>query len=97
MAPSRTAQASTASTSGSSVTGARSTVGLDPGRRQRHPRAGQLAVQRRLAVAADRLAHLAQRLARHLLHLGDLGAPPARAVRQQPPASSALSAITDSV
>ena len=84
VAPSRTAQASTASTSGSSATGDALERGVDPGRRQRHPRALQLTVERRLAVAADRLAHLAERLAGDLLHVGDLGRRPVGAVGQQP-------------
>ena len=73
VAPSRTAHASTASTSGSSVTLGALSVGFDPGRRERHPRAGELALERRLAVAADREAHLAERLAGDLLDLPHLG------------------------
>ena len=59
-------------------------VGLDPGGGERHPRARELAVERRLAVAADREAHLAQRLAGDLLDLPHLGRGLLGATRKQP-------------
>ncbi len=65
-------------------------LGLDARRRQRHPRSLQLLVQRRLPVAAHRLAHLAQRLAGHPLHVGDLGGRPLGIDRHQPPGQLGL-------
>jgi hypothetical protein len=58
--------------------------GLDAGRRERHLRARQLALQRGPAVAADRLAHLHERGTGHVLHLADLGRGLLRARGQQP-------------
>ena len=52
--------------------------------RERHPRAGQLVDKRRLAVAADRLAHLAQRRARDVLDVGESRAARLRVGVQQP-------------
>ena len=62
VAPSRTAHASTDSTSGVQRLVQRVDVQLDPGRLERDLRAGQLARQRRLPVAADRLADLGSAL-----------------------------------
>src|ERR1700733_13123022 len=52
--------------------GSRMDVGLDAGGGQGHAGAGQLTLEGWLVVAADRLAHLAERFARDLLELGDL-------------------------
>ncbi len=58
---------------------------LDPGGRKRHLRAGDLVVQRRLAVAADRLSHLGESSARDLLDLGHVPCRLGRLLTQQSP------------
>ena len=73
VAASRTVQASTASTSGGSSTSGRSIVVVDARGVERGARARELGVEHRLAVAADRLADLAQRVARDALDVADLG------------------------
>ena len=66
-----------------------------PAADKRHPRALHLPRQRRLAVAADRLADLAQRLTGDLLDVADLAAASSTRPGSSRPASSALIAITE--
>ena len=70
-------------------------VGVDARRQQRHPRALELVDERRPAVAADRLAHLAERLARDVLDVRDVRGRFAGSAAPIRSASSAFSAMTD--
>ena len=78
VAASRTVQASTASTVGRQRHRRAVDRRLDAGGVERRARALELGVERGLAVAADRLAHLAQRVAGDGLDVGHVGRGPSR-------------------
>ncbi len=64
--------------------------GIDPGRIEDDLGARELAIETRLSIAANGLAHRRERLAGDLLHVGDLGPRPVGFPRQETAGELAL-------